>query len=182
MEILPSYKKSFFASRERPDGLGLTIMKDRDTIHCDVRLDDRFNNEAGVVSSGILFGIMDVMMWCAVLMSTGKVCVTRRVSVDFAAPVESRNPYKATGRFIRTAGKDLFAAAYLKDVSGNTCASVDAVFRESNEVSLDQVMEHLDFSGISTEVKAFFQSLLSESRDHLKDTEQQTEYYPYGPL
>jgi acyl-coenzyme A thioesterase PaaI-like protein len=167
METLPSHKKSFFVSPERLDGLRLKMMWDGDKIRCDLRLDERFENETGTVLSGILFGIMDVMMWCAILVNTGKICVTRTVKADFVAPVEPDKPYKATSQFIRIEGRDVHVAAYIKDDSGNICATVDAIFRENKEIRLEEAMERLDFSGISPKVKQFFQSLLSESRDGL---------------
>jgi acyl-coenzyme A thioesterase PaaI-like protein len=167
METLPSYDKSFFVSPKRLDGLRLKMMWDGDRIYCDLRLNERFENETGTVLSGILFGIMDVMMWCAILMNTGKICVTHKVKVDFVVPVELDKSYKATSQFIRIEGRDVHVTADIKDDSGNLCAMVDAIFRENQELSLKEAIERLDFSGISPKVKEFFQSLLSGSGDGL---------------
>ena len=168
MEMLPSYKDSFFVSQDRADGIKLKMFWGNDEVCSDLRLDARFNNENGTILTGILFGIMDVLMWCAILVSTGKLCVTRKVDVDYIEPLKPDKLYKAAGRFVRIEGKDVHVKGHIKDGSGNLCIAVDAVFREHMEASLEQAFKRLDFTGTSPRVKAFFESLLAGNHDRLE--------------
>ena len=182
MEILPDHRNSFLVSQDRPDGVKLQIMYEDGEIFSDLRLDGRFNSENGVILSGILFGIMDVMMWCAILVSTGKICATHTVKVDFIEPVEPDKPYRVTGRFIGIEGRDVNAAAYIKDGSGNLFASVNAAFRENKDVSLEQALKHFFLTGTTPELRRFFKSLLDEKHDQCEKVKEEGELYPYGPL
>ena len=72
MEILPFYKKSFFASPDIENGLNLTILYDEGIVFCDLMLDKRFAAGDGYVYGGLLFGVMDSLMWYAILMEKKK--------------------------------------------------------------------------------------------------------------
>jgi acyl-coenzyme A thioesterase PaaI-like protein len=181
MEIFPSQKDSFFISQERSDGLKLKVMWDDDRVYADLRLGERFSSEADSSSSSILLGIMDVMMWCAILVATGKIGVTRKINAHFIKPVTGDEPIRASGHYINIDERDIHVMAYIKDDSGDLCATADAVFRE-NKVSVDQAIKRIDFTGTSSRVQMLFQSLLSESNIGLEETREGDEIYPYGPL
>jgi hypothetical protein len=42
MEILPTYKNSFFTNPERKDGLGLNMFYEKGTVYTDMFVDNRF--------------------------------------------------------------------------------------------------------------------------------------------
>jgi acyl-coenzyme A thioesterase PaaI-like protein len=182
MEILPDHKDSFFVSQDRSDGIKMKMVWDNDEVCSDLRMDARFISEGGTIFAGILFGVMDVLMWCAILVSTGKFCVTRKVNVDFIEPVKPDKLYKAVGRFIRIDGKDVHVKAHIEDGSGNICTTVDAVFREHKEVSLEKAFERLDLTGTSPSVKIFFESLLAGKQGGIEKEKNESEFYPYGLL
>ncbi len=182
MELLPMQKDSFFIRQDRPDGLALKIVWDKDRVYSDLRLGERFNGETAGSLDDILFGIMDVMMWCAILVTTGKVCAARKANTYFIKPVAYDELITASGHCIHIDGKDIYVMAYIKDASGDICAMVDAVFRENKELPLDRVIKCMDFTGTSSKVKMFFQSLLTGSHIALEEVREDGENYPYGPL
>jgi hypothetical protein len=151
-------------------------------MHCDLRLDERFKDKSGTVLNGILFGIMDVMMWSAIWLSTGKICAIRRLDADFIMPVEYDKFYRATSQFVKIEGNAAFAIACIEDNFGNICTIADAVFCEDKGASVGEAMKRLDFSGFSPEMVQFFRSLLPEGRGDSEEMLQQPEYYPRGLL
>ncbi|HOD76620.1 MAG TPA: hypothetical protein PKJ17_11355, partial [Syntrophorhabdaceae bacterium] len=58
---LPAYKKSFFLSPERPDGLQLQIFHEDGIVYSDLFIDNRFEGYADVLQGGMIFGILDVI-------------------------------------------------------------------------------------------------------------------------
>jgi len=162
MDILPRLKGAFFYSEYVREGLGMTMFLEDGTIYCDAKLGRQFESETGSISSAMVFGIMDVMMWYSTFVNTGRVCLTRKAAVDHLKPLEADKPYKAIAKFQGTDGRDVRVLAYITDESDEVCAEADAVFRESKEITPQRMMKGLDFTGASDEMKQFFQSLLDK--------------------
>ena len=159
MEILPVYKGSFFCDLNREDGLRLTMMYEKGLVFCNLSVDTRFEGYTGVLHGGMIFGILDVIIWYVIFMETKKICMTRHVGMDFTKPVMCNAPYVAKGRLVKVKGKDFHASAWVEDENGECCARVDAVFREGRDISVDDFLTRLDFSKTSPEIKEYFWSL-----------------------
>jgi len=164
MGILPVYKDSFFCSPNRKDGLGLNMIYEKGTVYTDMRVDNRFEGYEDVVHGGIIFGILDVIMWWVTFMETKKICMTRKTEMDFFKPIMCNTLYKARGEVLRIENKDIYASAWVEDKSGECCAKATGLFREGKDMSMQALIDRFDFSNISPEIKEHFLSLLNEEQ------------------
>jgi uncharacterized protein (TIGR00369 family) len=160
MVRLPAYKGSFFCGPARQDGVGLELCYEKGRVLCDVRIDNRFQGYKGVVHGGIVMGMLDTLMWYVLVIETKKVCLTRHIDMDFFKPVLCNTPYRASTEFLRTDDKDVYASGRLEDASGQVCAHVTGLFRESKELSLKDVVNRMDLLDASPETKDLILSLL----------------------
>ena len=158
--VLPVYKDSFFCGLTREDGLKLKMMYKPGLVYCDVNLDNRFEGYTDVLHGGMIFGILDVIIWYAIFMETKKIGMTRKTEMEFLKPVMCGSPYIAKGRFLRIEDRDIFATAWMEDNQGDVYAKVDALFREGKDLSLHHFINKFDFSCADPEIKAYFLSLL----------------------
>ncbi len=163
MDILPVYKDSFFCGLERNDGLQLKMMYGEGIVCCDVNIDNRFQGYSDVLHGGMIFGILDVIIWYAIFMGTKKIAMTRHTEMDFLKPVMCNTPYVAKGKFLNIEERDIFATAWIADQNGEICARVNAIFREAKDISVERFINQYDFSRTSPEIKQHFYSLLDES-------------------
>lgn len=159
---LPVFGQSFFLSPNRKDGLQLTMMYEDHLVYTDLFVDRRFEGYTGLVHGGMIFGILDVVIWYVILMEAKKIAMTRKVQMEFLKPVQCNKHYKAVGKFIRIDKKDIHATAWVEDKKGEVHARVEAIFREGKEKNVAAFLEHLDFSKTSPELKEFFKSLGQE--------------------
>jgi uncharacterized protein (TIGR00369 family) len=156
--VLPVYKQSFFVNQQREDGLRLKMLYDDDLVYCNMSIDRRFEGYDGVVHGGMLFGVLDVIIWYAIFMETRKICMTRKTDMDFLKPVSCDTVYRACGKLLRVEERDYWATAWIEDRIGDRCAQVTALFRESKNLDYDQFLSHLEFTGTSPEMREFFLS------------------------
>lgn len=163
MTILPVYANSLFASRKRPDGIGLDILYDNGVVYTNMLVDERFEGYRGVVHGGIVFSILDVLMWYTILLGTRRVCMTRKTEMEFLRPVLCNTLYRAEGKLIKVEDKDVFVSAWVQDAQGERYAEVNALFREAKGPDIPELVDALDFSRTSPEIKDFFYSLIPEN-------------------
>ena len=76
---------------------------------------DAFQGYENVVHGGMVFGVLDVIMWYAIIMATKKICMTRKTDTDFFKPVVCGVTYRAQGRLVRVEGRDVWAFAWIED-------------------------------------------------------------------
>jgi acyl-coenzyme A thioesterase PaaI-like protein len=157
---LPVYRDSFFCGTERPEGLELVMTYEDHLVLCDILVDSRFEGYTNVVHGGMLFGILDVMIWYVIFLETRKICMTRKTEAEFLKPVMCDTPYKAKARFLFTDERDVHASAWIENMNGEVCARVDALFREAKDLPIATFIERFDFSITSPEIKEHFLSLL----------------------
>jgi hypothetical protein len=69
--------------------------------------------------------------------------------------------YRAIGRFERIEDRDIYASAWIEDLSGECCAKVTALFKEGKDLSIAEFVNNFDFSYTTPEIKAHFLSLLN---------------------
>lgn len=160
MEIMPVYKQSFFCRPDREDGMRLNVIYEDHTVYCDMVVDNRFEGYHDVVHGGMLFGILDVLMWHIIFMETKKVGMTRKTEMEFFKPVMCNEQYKAIGKFDRVVGRDIYASAWIEDSEGECYARVTALFKEGKNLSAPDFLKNLDFSNTTPEIKEYFMSLL----------------------
>ena len=156
MSLLPVEYKSFFVGSNREDGLGLRLVYEDGLVSCDLDVDKRFEGYENVVHGGMLFGILDVMMWYAIFLTTRKVGLTRKTDMDFLKPVLCDTAYHARARFLRMEEKDIYASAWIEDENHEICAEVTALFRAKKGLPDEEFMSRFDFSDASPQVKEIF--------------------------
>ena len=159
--ILPVYKDSFFCGFNREDGLKLQMMYKNGIVFCDVNLDNRFEGYTDVLHGGMIFGILDVIIWYVIFMETQKIGMTRQTEMEFFKPVMCGSNYIAKGQFLRIEDRDIHATAWMENDQGEICARVDALFREARDLPLDHFINKFDFSRTDPEIKKHFMSLLA---------------------
>jgi acyl-coenzyme A thioesterase PaaI-like protein len=164
MDILPAYRHSFFCGRQRENGLKLQVMYEKDMVYCDVFVDKKFEGYVDVVHGGIVMGILDTMMWYAILMATKKVCMTRHIDMDFLKPIYCNSPYTAKSQFVRIKGRDVYASGWMEDEKGEVCMRLNGVFREAKDLTISDVVTRLDFSYASPGMKELFLAFAEETR------------------
>lgn len=162
MGILPAFKRSFFCSPEREDGMKLQLMYEDGFVYTDMYIDRRFEGYKEVVHGGMLFGILDTIMWHVILMETKMITMTRKTEMEFFRPVMCNTPYRAKGKLERIAEKDVYASAWIEDRNGEYCAKVTALFREVKDIPIADWVKGLDYSRTTPEIKAHFLSLLEK--------------------
>ncbi len=161
--VLPVYKDSFFCGFNREDGLRLRMMYEPGLVYCDVNLDNRFEGYTDVLHGGMIFGILDVIIWYVIFMETKKISMTRQTEMEFFKPVMCGSPYIAKGRFLRIEDRDIHATAWLENDQGEVCARIDALFREAKDLPIEHFINKFDFSHASPEIKEYFLSPLPQN-------------------
>ena len=160
MNLLPVYATSFFTDKKRTDGMGLTISYENGVVYTDMLVDTRFEGYKAVVHGGIVFGILDVIMWYAILLETRKICMTRKTEMEFLKPVLCNTMYRAEARVVRVEEKDVIVSAWVQDSQGERYAEVKGIFREAKGLDIAEFVSKFDFSETSPEIKEFFYSLI----------------------
>ncbi len=158
---LPAYKKSFFLSPEREDGLKLQIFHDNGIVYSDIFIDNRFEGYAEVLHGGMIFGILDVIVWYAIVMKTKIVGMTRKAECEFFKPIMCSTPYRVKGEMLRIEDRDIISTAWFEDASGEIYARMNAVFREGKGFAMDAFIDRFDFSSTTPAIKEYFLSLLA---------------------
>lgn len=160
MSKLPVYTDSFFTSKKRPDGMGLAIVYENGVVYTNMFIDGRFEGYKGVVHGGMVFGILDVIMWYTILLNTRKICMTRKTEMEFLKPVLCNTMYRAEARLVRVEEKDVIVSASVQDAGGERYAEVDGVFREAKGLDIAEFVHSFDYTESSPEIREFFYSLI----------------------
>ena len=160
MNILPVYKASFFLSQQREDGLKLRVIYAGDHVYTDFQIGEQFQSETDSLYNGILFGIMDVLMWYAILMQTKKICMTKKIDIEFLEPISCNIPYRAKSKLLSADEKDIHVTAWIEDNNGQVYSKVTALFREGRGMNASDIINNFDFSETTPEMKEFFDSFL----------------------
>jgi len=153
--LLPGYKKCFFCG-PATGGLGLELRYGDGKAACEFTASDKFQGYDGILHGGIVSGILDEVMWWTVFTQTRQMCATSRIEVEFKRPVECGKVYRASGSFLKKTGKIYYLSGLIEDERGKVCARGNASFREFM-FTLEELAMHLDFRGVSDEIRALFQ-------------------------
>jgi acyl-coenzyme A thioesterase PaaI-like protein len=156
MSLLPAYKNSFFTSQRRLDGMRLQMRHRRGLVYTDMSIGNSFEGYEDVVQGGMLFGVLDVIMWYAIFLETGKICMTRKTDMDFLKPVVCDTPYRAQGKLLRIEDRDVWATAWVEDGQKERYAQVSALFREARSIDYERFIASFDFSGVSAPMRQRF--------------------------
>jgi uncharacterized protein (TIGR00369 family) len=140
--------------------MGLAILHENGVVCTDMLVDTRFEGYKGVVHGGIVFGILDVIMWYTILLETRKICMTRKTEMEFLKPVLCNTMYRAEARVVRVEEKDVIVSAWVQNGQGERYAEVNGIFREAKGLDIAEFVSEFDFSESSPEIKEFFYSLI----------------------
>jgi acyl-coenzyme A thioesterase PaaI-like protein len=157
--ILPTYKNSFFCDPNREDGLQLEMCYKENKVYCNFNINNRFEGYKDVLHGGMIFGILDVIIWYTIFMETRKICITQHVEMEFVKPVMCNLPYVAKGKVGKVKGSNFHTSAWIEDSNGNVYAKANAVFKESRDLAVINLIGRMDFSRTSPDIKAYFMSL-----------------------
>jgi uncharacterized protein (TIGR00369 family) len=158
MSLLPVYRDSFFTSLRRSDGMHLHMHYRKGAVYTDFSVSTDFEGYEGLVHGGMIFGMLDAMMWYVILLETGKIGMTRTASMDFTRPVSCDVAYRAEASVLGVEGRDIWAEARVDNGDNELCARVKGLFREAQYVDRVRLLKNLDFTGISDEIKAMIMS------------------------
>jgi hypothetical protein len=159
MNTLPVYKESFFFSQKREDGLKLQAVYTGGHVYTDFKIDEKFQNQEDRPYNGIIFGIMDTLMWYALIMQTRRICMTRKTIIEFIAPMPCNITYRAKGRLLDVDEKDFRADGWIEDKDGRLYARASALFKESRTANIQDIIKSFDFSETTAEMREFFGTL-----------------------
>ena len=158
---LPAYRQSFFLSPDRNDGLQLQMFYQEGIVSCDLFVDNRFEGYAEVLHGGMIFGILDVIIWYVIFMRSKKIAMTRKVDMEFFKPVLCSTTYRAKGKLTRIEEKNIYASAWIEDASGEVYSRINATFREGKNFDVAAFIDRFDFSTTTPAIKDYFLSLLN---------------------
>ncbi len=156
MNVLPVYRNSFFSSRERSDGLGLAFRYRKGLVYTDMNIGTAYEGYDDLVHGGMLFGVLDVVMWYAIFLETRKICMTRKTDMEFLKPVGCGVTYRAQGKLVRVEDRDMWATAWIEDKQKERCAQVNALFKEAKHLDYGRFMSNFNFTGVSPEIRKLF--------------------------
>jgi uncharacterized protein (TIGR00369 family) len=154
--LLPGYKTCFFCG-PATGGLGLELQYGDGKAFCEFTAPNNFQGYNGMLHGGIVSGILDEVMWWTVFMDTKISIVTWKIEVEFRRPVLCGKPYQASGQFLRTAHRTYYVSGLIEDAEGQACARANGSFRQTREISLEELTRHLDYRGVPVEIRSFFQ-------------------------
>jgi len=158
VSLLPVYRKSFFSSLERTDGLGLAFRYRRGLVYTDMTIGTAFEGYDDLVHGGMLFGILDVIMWYAIFLATKKICMTRKTDMEFLKPVQCDVAYRAQGKLVRVEDRDVWASAWIEDRQKERYAQASALFRKAKHLDYDRCIGNFDFTGVSPRIRKLIMS------------------------
>jgi uncharacterized protein (TIGR00369 family) len=158
-ELLPGSTTCFFCGRAT-GGLALELHYIDGVASCEFTARETFQGYAGLLHGGIITGILDEVMFWTVFMEAKKICATWKIEVEFKRPVVCGSAYRASGHLQpATRNTDYLATGIIEDGSGKTCAIGSASFRMMRGITLEGLMEYLDFRGVSPEMQSLFQTM-----------------------
>ncbi|MCX8021811.1 MAG: PaaI family thioesterase [Syntrophorhabdaceae bacterium] len=160
--LLPGYKKCFFCG-PATGGLSLHIRYEGGCTYCEFFPEERFQGYQGMLHGGIVSGILDEVMWWALFVETGKVCVTWKLEVKFKRPVVCGERHIASGRLVKNSGGTYILEGSIKDDRGEECALGQGYFKVFKGPSIRDIVEYLDFRGVQGEIRDIFKSFCGDN-------------------
>jgi uncharacterized protein (TIGR00369 family) len=157
--LLPSYGPCFFCGRA-PDGLALELHYSDGVASCEFSARKTFQGYKGILHGGIITGILDEVMFWTVFTEVKKICATWKIEVEFLRPIVCGETYRASGHFVpATNNADYLATGVIEDSSGRLCAIGRSSFRRMRGVSIESLLEQLDFGRVPSEIQSLFDAM-----------------------
>ncbi len=154
--LLPGYKKCFFCG-PATGGLALELQHAAGAVFCEFTADQKYQGYDGVMHGGIVSGILDEVMWWALFMETRLITATSKIEVEFRRPIICGEAYRAKGQALRSAHGTYIVSGLIEDAPGRACAKARGFYRKTKGFTIEDITGHLDFRGVSPEVRALFQ-------------------------
>ncbi|OPY74362.1 MAG: hypothetical protein A4E64_02323 [Syntrophorhabdus sp. PtaU1.Bin058] len=159
MSVLPWNKASFYTSQVREDGLKIKVMYKAGSVYSDIMIGPRFVDYNGFVDRSLAFGIMDELIWYAIIMQLKKVSMTKKVTVEFYQPLRCNVPYRVKAVIDSFEGREIFVTSWVQDADGRDYIKIKGVFSEFKNAPIQKFLKNFDFSDSSPEIRRFFRSL-----------------------
>ncbi|MDD5008215.1 MAG: PaaI family thioesterase [Syntrophorhabdaceae bacterium] len=154
--LLPGYKKCFFCG-PATGGLALGLQHADGAVFCEFTADQKYQGYDGVMHGGIVSGILDEVMWWALFMETKIITATSKIEVEFRRPIICGEAYRAKGQVLRSVHGTYNVSGLIENASGHVCAKAHGFYRKTKGFTVEDIIRHLDFRGVSPEVRALFQ-------------------------
>ena len=152
---LPSYDKCFFCG-PATGGLALGIEYREGSAYVEFTAHEKFQGYDGMLHGGIVTGILDEVMWWTLFMETRIIAATWKIEVEFKRPILCGNIYRASAELLRSSHGNYHLSALIEDAEKNIAARAGGTFRKTKGFTMEEVVKHLDFRGVSEEVRALF--------------------------
>jgi acyl-coenzyme A thioesterase PaaI-like protein len=155
MGLLPGYKKCFFCG-PATGGLALELHYQEKGAFCGFVAQEKFQGFDGMLHGGIVTGILDEVMWWALVMEKQVICATSKIEVHFKKPILCGDMYRASGCLTGTTGRTYLVSGQLEDEAGHVCARSTGSFRAIGKFTMEDVVKYLDFRGVPPEIRSLF--------------------------
>ncbi|SFB64321.1 Thioesterase superfamily protein [Amycolatopsis marina] len=144
----PHHPRCLGCGPDNPAGLHLAVSRDGDSVVTDVTFDARHRGAPGLAHGGAISAACDDLFGF-VLYVVEEMAVTRRLTVDYLAPVPLGQPHRITAGLQRRHGRRLHLEATGTGHDGITRFTAEALF---------VVVDHNHFAphGLEADVQAMF--------------------------
>lgn len=105
------------------------LLTQENSVVCEATVSDAYEGPPGYLHGGIIATLLDESMSKAVR-ARGLVAMTRKMSVEYLAPVRSCSAFRLEGHLIRSEGRKHWTAAELKSGEGHVLAKGEGLFLE----------------------------------------------------
>lgn len=160
---LPGYDKCFFCG-PATGGLALGIEYQEGGAFAEFTAREKFQGYDGMLHGGIVAGILDEVMWWTLFMETKVIAATWKIDVEFRRPILCGSAYRASAELLRSNHGNYHMSARIEDQEKNVAARASGMFRKTKGFTMEEIVKHLDFRGVSEEVRALFREGEKSSR------------------
>ena len=159
MVVLPFPGKPSFMPNQRPDWPDAILQYRNGLVYCDLKVDARLKDNAGLAPSGIVLGLVETLMWYSLLLQTGKPCMIRKIHAEILGDIECETSYIVKSEFKGTHGKVFEAEARIEKADGVIISIIRADFKEMKGARLEDVVNSVDYSCVCGEIQALLNDL-----------------------
>ncbi|MDR2017328.1 MAG: PaaI family thioesterase [Syntrophobacterales bacterium] len=152
---LPSYEKCFFCG-PATGGLALGIEYREGSAFAEFTAQEKFQGYDGVLHGGIVTGVLDEVMWWTLFMETRVVAATWKIDVEFRRPIKCGNVYYASAELLCSNHGNYYMSAVIEDKAKKVAARAGGMFRKTKGFTMEEMVKHLNFRGVSEEVRSLF--------------------------
>ncbi|MBY6709101.1 MULTISPECIES: PaaI family thioesterase [unclassified Rhodococcus (in: high G+C Gram-positive bacteria)] len=127
MELPPHHPHCLGCGPANPHGHQLAVQREQNGVIAHHRFDERHVGAPGIAHGGAVATVLDDLFGF-LLYTVGELAVTRRLEIDYRAPVLLANPYVLRAGVRGRVGRKLDLTATMNDSEGRSVATATALF------------------------------------------------------